>query len=266
MWLKKYLTLFKVSWERAIEYRFDFLMWRVRSLVLLVTLYFLWTTVFAGKVNLFGFGRDQILTYVLGSTFLFSLVFVHSMDNIANDIASGGLSMFLTKPISFLGYWLVLRTATRLMNTAMTVVELGAFLIFVKSPLFIQFGLEGLTLTFAALLLAIVLFTLLDFLAGLTSFWTIHAYGPRFALKMVMEFTSGRFFPLNILPAALFKVVNFLPFSFLVFFPLNVYLGRLSTSEIYRGLLTQVVWITVFSVLLKIVWQRGLRRYEAVGG
>jgi len=94
----------------------------------------------------------------------------------------------------------------------------------------------------------------------------VHAYGPRFALKMAMELTSGRFFPLNILPAVLFKIMNFLPFSFLVFFPLNVYLDRLSTSEIYRGLLTQTIWIAIFSVLLKVVWQRGLRRYEAVGG
>jgi len=101
---------------------------------------------------------------------------------------------------------------------------------------------------------------------GLTAFWTLHAYGPRFALKMAMEFVSGRFFPLNILPTVLFKIVNFLPFSFLVFFPLNLYLGRLSTSEIYRGFLTQIIWIAVFAVLLKLLWSRGLRRYEAVGG
>ncbi len=269
MWLKsfsKYLTVFKLSWERALLYRFDFLMWRIRSFILLLTLYFLWTNVFVGEATLFGFTREQILAYVLGSTFLSSLVFVHSMDNIANDIADGRLSIYLVKPISFLGYWSVLRTATRLMNVAMTAVELGVFLVFFKLPLFVQFSPKVLTSTFTALLLAIGLFTLLDFLAGLTAFWTLRAYGPRFSFKMLMEFTSGRFFPLNILPAFLFRVLNFLPFSFLVFFPLNVYLGRLSASEIYRGFLIQIIWIAVFSVLLKIVWTKGLRRYEAVGG
>ncbi len=266
MWLKKYLTVFKLSWERLLEYRFDFLMWRIRSFILLLTLYFLWTNVFVGKATLFGFTREQILTYVLGSTFLFSLVFVHSMDNIANDIADGRLSMFLAKPISFLGYWLVLRTATRLMNTAMTIVELSAFLIFVKPQFFIQSGSEVLILTFAALILAIVLFTFIDFVVGLAAFWTLRAYGPRFAFKMLMEFTSGRFFPLSILPVVLFKLTNFLPFSLLVFFPLNVYLGRLTTPEIYQGLLTQIIWIVVLFIILKIVWSRGLCRYEAVGG
>jgi len=83
---------------------------------------------------------------------------------------------------------------------------------------------------------------------------------------MLMEFASGRFFPLNILPAFLFKLINFLPFSFLVFFPLNVYLGRLTLPEVYRGLLTQAIWIVLLFVVLKIVWSLGLRRYEAVGG
>lgn len=266
MWLKKYLTVFKLSWEEVLEYRFNFLMGRVRSLVLLLTLYFLWTTVFAEKSNLFGFSRDQIITYVLGSTFLFSFVFVHSMDDIAWAVAEGYLSTFLLQPLSFLGYLAVRRIASRLMQLLTTVAELVVFVILVRPQFFTQLNSEILLLSFVALLSAIVLFTLLDFIAGITAFWTIHAYGPRFAFKMLMEFTSGRFFPLNILPAVLFKITNFLPFSFLVFFPLNAYLGRLTTPEIYQGLLTQITWIAILFVALSIVWRRGLRRYEAVGG
>lgn len=266
MWLRKYLAIFRISWQNVLEYRFNFLMGRVRSLVLLLTLYFLWTTVFAGRESLFGFSRDQIITYVLGSTFLFSLVFVHSMDDIADGIANGRLSLFLLKPVNFLGYWFVRRVASRLMHLLTTSAELAIFVILVRPQFFTQLDSRVLALSLLTLLSAIILFTLLDFLAGLTSFWTIHAYGPRFAFKMLMEFTSGRFFPLNILPAFLFRVVNFLPFSFLVFFPLNVYLGRLTTSEIYRGLTNQVVWIAALFLVLKIIWSRGLRRYEAVGG
>lgn len=266
MWLKKYLTVFKLSWENVLEYRFNFLMGRVRSLVLLLTLYFLWTTVFANKANLFGFSRNQIVTYVLGATFLFSFVFVHSMDDIADTIANGRLSLFLLKPINFLGYWFVRRIASRLMQLLTTVAELAVFIILVRPQFFTQLNSEILLLSFVALLSAIVLLTFLDFFAGLASFWTVHAYGPRFVFKMLMEFTSGRFFPLNILPAVLFKLTSFLPFSFLVFFPLNVYLGRLTTYEVCQGLLTQTIWIAVLFVILKVIWSRGLRRYEAVGG
>lgn len=266
MWLKKYLTVFKLSWENVLEYRFNFLMGRVRSLILLLTLYFLWTTVFASNPHLFGFSRDQIVTYVLGATFLFSFVFVYSMDDVAWAVSEGGLSMFLPKPINFLGYWFVRRVASRLMQLLTTGVELAVFIILVRPQFFTQLNFEVLLLSFVALLSAVVLFTLLDFIVGLTAFWTLRAYGPRFAFKMSVEFISGRFFPLNILPAFLFKLANFLPFSLLVFFPLNVYLGRLSIPEIYKGLLTQLIWIAALSVVLKVVWARGLRRYEAVGG
>jgi len=266
MWLRKYLTVFKLSWENALEYRFNFLMGAVRSFILLLTLYFLWTTVFAAQNNLFGFTRNQIVTYVLGSTFLFSFVFVHSMDDVAGNIYTGELSGFLLKPVNYFGYWFVRRVASRLMYLLITLGELMVFTVLIKPHLFVQTQPENLVLGLIALCLTIILFTFLDFVAGLTAFWTQQAYGPRFASKMLMEFTSGRFFPLNILPAVLFRAVNFLPFSFLVFFPLNVYLGRLSVLEIHQGLLTQIIWIVVFAVLLKVIWMRGLRRYEAVGG
>jgi ABC-2 type transport system permease protein len=264
--LKKYLAVFKLSWQNVLEYRFNFIMWRVRSFVFLLTMYFLWTTVFAGKQALFGFNREQIVTYVLLSVFLFSLVFIYAMDSIADSIANGSLSLFLVKPISFLTYWFVRFVARRFLNTLLTVVELVIFLFLVKPQFFVQKDPRLITYSFFAAILAVILLSLMDFIFGLTSFWTLHAYGPRFALKTLMEFASGSFFPLNILPMILFKTVSFLPFALLVFFPLRVFLGQLTLFEVYRGLLTQLIWIAVLFVALRFVWNRGLRRYEAVGG
>ena len=195
--LRKYLTVFKLSWERLFEYRFNLLMGTVRSLILLLTFYFLWTTVFTGKAGLFGFNRAQILTYVLGANFLSSFIFIHSMNKIADEIADGQLSLHLLKPVNFLAYWFIRQSALRLMSLLWTIAETVVFLVLVKPQLLIELNFEVLILGPAALLLALILFTVLDSLAGLTSFWTFRAYGPRFAFTMLMEFTSGRFFPLN---------------------------------------------------------------------
>ena len=267
MSLRKYLTVFKLSWQRVLVYRFLFLVDRFRELIFLVTSYYLWTNVFAGKENLFGFQQDQILTYIIGTSLLSTVVLSYSMDRIADAIVDGDMSFLLVKPWRYPPlFYLIKRLAPHLMRSLASLVELAVFLLVFKPRFFWQTSAALVSVSLVTLILAVTLFILINFVVGLTAFWTLHAYGPRFAVKMAMELTSGRFFPLNILPAVLFKVVNFLPFSFLVFFPLNVYLGRLSTSEIYRGFLIQIIWIAAFSVLLKIVWQRGLRRYEAVGG
>ena len=266
MWLRKYLTVFKLSWQNVLQYRFNFLMGRVRNIILLLTLYFLWTTVFKRHSGFFGFTRGEIVTYVLVGNFFYSLVFAHSDNDIANAIASGGLSSFLVRPINYLFYWFVRRVASRLMYLLVTLLETGVFVFFVKPGLQLQVQPPLVLLTLISLALAILLFTFLDFSAGTLAFWTLRAYGPRFALRMLMDFTSGRMFPLSILPQTPFTVLNVLPFSFLIFFPLNLFQGRLDSLGIICGFGLQLTWIGLSLLLMRELWQRGLRRYEAVGG
>ena len=262
---KKYLTVFKLSWERVLQYRLNFLMGRVRNIILLLTLYFLWTTVFKGTSEFFGFTREGIVTYVLVGNFFYSLIFVHSDNDIANAVASGGLSSFLVRPINYLLYWFIRRLASRLMFLLMTTLETGVFVFLVRPDL--QFPTaHNLLLALVSVIFAILLFTFLDFSAGTLSFWTLRAYGPRFVLRMLMDFTSGRMFPLNILPQTIFTILNFLPFSFLIFFPLNLYQGRLDSLGVVQGFTTQIVWAFLSFLAMRSLWQRGLRRYEAVGG
>ncbi len=266
MWLRKYLTVFKLSWQNVLHYRLDFLMGRVRNIILLLTLYFLWTTVFKRPNELFGFTREQIITYVLVGNFFYSLIFAHSDNDIADAIASGRLSSFLVRPINYLFYWFIRRAASRLMFLLMTVLETGVFILLVKPGLQFPTQPQFILLALLSLILAVLLFTFLDFTSGILSFWMVWAYGPRFALRMLMDFTSGRMFPLNILPQTVFTILNALPFSFLIFFPLNLFQGRLGSAEIIRGFTTQIVWVLLSFLAMRTLWQRGLRRYEAVGG
>jgi ABC-2 type transport system permease protein len=73
-------------------------------------------------------------------------------------------------------------------------------------------------------------------------------------------------FPLDILPPAAFKVLQFTPFPYQVFFPVNVYLERVSGTSLYQGLAIQAVWVLAAYFLARFVWHRGIRKYSAVGG
>ena len=50
--MKKYLTLFGLSWQKQLEVRSDFLFERSRSISLLFALYFLWSAIFAAQSSL----------------------------------------------------------------------------------------------------------------------------------------------------------------------------------------------------------------------
>ena len=57
-----------------------------------------------------------------------------------------------------------------------------------------------------------------------------------------------------------------LPFPYLLFFPVNIYLGRVTSAELWQGLLVQACWVAAAYVLARLVWGRGIRKYSAVGG
>src|SRR4029077_2986184 len=112
---------------------------------------------------------------------------------------------------------------------------------------------------------AVILNFLLSFMVGCWGFWTAESGGPRFLLELVLEFSAGVFFPLDILPLTLQHILKNFPSPYLVFFPLNVFLERVTQVQFWNGMATQIFWILLFAGLTKLVWSRGLSAYAAEG-
>ncbi len=65
MSLAKYISIFKISFAQEFAYRLNFIMWRVRNVMQILLLFFLWTTVFSDPARVvFGYDRAKMLTYV----------------------------------------------------------------------------------------------------------------------------------------------------------------------------------------------------------
>ncbi|MBI2334800.1 hypothetical protein HYU96_03270, partial [Candidatus Daviesbacteria bacterium] len=63
--INKYLAVFKISWEQGLTYRLNFALWRVRSVLQLLLVYFIWWTVFQSSSSVFNYSQAQILTYIM---------------------------------------------------------------------------------------------------------------------------------------------------------------------------------------------------------
>ena len=77
---------------------------------------------------------------------------------------------------------------------------------------------------------------------------------------------GGHLFPLNILPPAVAQALEYTPFPYLLFFPVSIYLGQRSSAALGQGLLIQAGWVLFAYALARFVWNRGIRKYSAVGG
>jgi ABC-2 type transport system permease protein len=82
---------------------------------------------------------------------------------------------------------------------------------------------------------------------------------------VMIEAFSGALFPINILPSALQSVVMASPFPYLIYFPVEVYLGNISGASLIGGLMISIAWAGVLMFAMNFIWQKGLKVYQAIG-
>lgn len=99
--MKKYLTIFYITLVQYFVYRLNFILWRVRNILGLIFLYFLWISVFIHRQTIFSYTADKIVTYILLVNILSSIVLDTRTAEVANEIRSGDLINYLIKPFSF---------------------------------------------------------------------------------------------------------------------------------------------------------------------
>jgi ABC-2 type transport system permease protein len=101
---------------------------------------------------------------------------------------------------------------------------------------------------------------------GMLCFWTTRG-AAIFDLWMTLELLlSGRLVPMPLMPDWVQEIARFLPFQWTFFFPIDSLVGDLSTTELVRGLLVQLLWIVIGFAIFRLAWRRAIRRYSAVGG
>ena len=68
------------------------------------------------------------------------------------------------------------------------------------------------------------------------------------------------------MPAWFQAILRWLPFPYELFFPVQVFLERVQGAELWKGLTIQAGWVLVMFAVSQMMWKRGIRHYQAVGG
>lgn len=263
--MKKYLRVLGNTWEEMVAYRLNFVMWRVRTVFQLLTMYFLWYALIPKGQTLFGYSQSFMLTYILGTSILSSVILSTKTHEIGENIYKGDLSIYLIRPINYFVYWFSRDIGDKLFNIFFATVELAILFFILKPPIFLQTDSVYLMFTLFATALAVILYFLFGCLLGMIGFWSPEVWAPRFILFILLQFFAGSLFPLDILPKPLYDVFALTPFPYLLYFPLKIYLGQLPFFTIYQGLLIATVWIFIIALFLQYIWRKGLYLYTAVG-
>jgi ABC-2 type transport system permease protein len=268
--MKKYLHVLNIGIQNNLTYRFNFLARTLFGLIPLIAVLYMWRTIYAGKGSgstVGSYSLAQMISYYLLVTIVDALTAVNEDDwQIAADIKDGNISQFLLKPIDYLSYRLCLFLSGRLTYLAVAAIPLALFILYLRR----YFVLPPDWATLGFFLLSTFLTALLQFFVSyalaMLAFWVLEVSTFIFIVFAFEYIASGHLFPLDILPTALQRVLFFTPFPYQLYFPVGVYMGKITGPDLLRGLSAQALWVALAYFAARFAWARGIKKYSAVGG
>lgn len=217
-----------------------------------------------GTADAFGYDRSAMISYIFLTAFLQSVIQSTLLNGLAEDIYTGVLSNTLVKPVRLFGMWLAQEFADKSMNIFFVICE-SLLLIAIFHPQIYFPALPQLLLFLVATLLGAILLFLVMLLFGTIGFWSNETWGIRFLFFMLMDFTAGKLYPLDILPAMARKILFLTPFPYLAYAQTQLFLGKYSGAQTVETFAVLGVWIVVLSLLFRAIWNHGMKTYGAVG-
>ena len=203
------------------------------------------------------------LTYFIVGTFFIN--FIASWPSFFGyEIKNGHHVKYLLYPQSTIkSIWASYFGVALFQNFIVCLILLASFPIW-RNFTYFSLSLESLVFLFLILPFSHLILFFLEFLVGLTAFWTTEIDGLVLNFGFLSKLLAGQLFPLNLLISNIFlNLIN--PFAYLFFHPMQIYLGNYNLNQILLVFAGGIAWCIVLYFLAKLVFKMGLKRNESVG-
>ena len=87
--MNRYLAILRISWQDALAYRSEAIIWMLVDASPLLVMVYLWRAIYAGRETIAGLDLSQMITYYVAVTFLSILIAAHSDMDVVEQIRDG---------------------------------------------------------------------------------------------------------------------------------------------------------------------------------
>lgn len=255
-----------MSWQDCIVYRANALMWGVVDGLPTLAMALVWLTVYKSGHRVSGYSLSQMVTYYVVALAVSMLVTPHPEYDLNASIRTGALSSHLVKPFDRWLQLIISESMWQIVKFLMFLPSLAVALVFVHDYITIPNATARLLPFLFSLCLAFLVNVGIKMTLGALAFWLSDTSGIIMVVECVWSILSGEILPLSLLPDRILVIGEWLPFRWVVWFPVELISGRLESTAILSGLAWQMGWAVVTLGISRMVWRSGLRAYSAVGG
>ena len=262
---KIFQRLWQVNWAEQWQYRANLIMYLLYWLVSPIIYLAVWTSIAQSKGSVNGFTANDFVTYYMTLLVVDQITSNIVIHTFAYKVQDGSLSGELIRPIHpMLTNALVNNIAFKAL-TILGFIPVWIILFFLYKPDYSHLTLTGILVALPAMIMGFLVGFLLSAAITSLAFWTTRVYSiHEFYYAMILLF-SGQFVPLPLMPKLIQDVAQYLPFQLLIYFPIQLILGKLSSAQIIQGYVVGTIWLVVAISIFTWIWRNGVKRFSAVG-
>ncbi len=267
--MKVFNELIKLNFKVSFQYKWTMAISVFCQPILLIINIALFKSIYAynDTTSIKGYGFEQMVWYYTAYYVILSFVWNGITNQISRKILTGQLASDLLKPISVFRAMLASAIGSRLVALlieffpGMVIYSLIVFPSFLTLKSFLSF----LIIAF----LGFVLNYMYSFLLGMSAMIIKNNMSINAIREVLQAIVGGGLIPLEFMPVWLNRIFDFLPFKYIIYWPIQFFLNRVEDDmlgTLIRVGGIQLIWIIAFYVAIKILWKRLIKKFCAAGG
>ena len=260
-----YAEFVRVGFVNTLAYRLRYYTGIVTYFIYVSIYYFIWKAIYAQPGEIEGFDFGHMLTYIAVGWIIRSFYFNNIDQEIAPAVAEGKLAMDLIKPVRPQFMYIAQALGESLFRMALLSTP-TALLLLIIFPVQKPASLTHFAGFFASVLMSFFIVAAINFSVGTFAIRLKSILGLLRAKYFLLELFSGLLIPISFFPKTFQHIFSVLPFQYISYIPVLIYLGKISGVEILKSLAIQVFWFGVLLFLGNAMWQWSSKKITIQGG
>jgi len=260
-----YAEFARMGFVNTLAYRLRYYTGIVTYFIYVSVYYFIWKAIYAHSGAIEGFDFGHMLTYIAVGWIIRSFYFNNIDQDMAYAVAEGKLAMDLIKPVNPQFMYIAQALGESLFRLALLTVPTAVVLLLVY-PIRRPASVLHFTSFFASVLLSFFIVAAINFAVGTFAIRLKSILGLLRAKYFLLELFSGLMIPISFFPQIFQDIFSVLPFQYISYIPVLIYLGKISGAGILKALALQIFWIFVLLGVGAALWQWSSRKITIQGG
>ena len=262
--MKKYLNIYKTTIISELQYIPNIILGFISFAVKIYIFYNLWDYLYSDSSNIIG-GLTKIgmIWYVIMTEIIWYGTRNNTLTNqISDDIKTGSIAYTLNKPYSYIIY-IIYKHFGEITIKFLLYLLFSIFvgIVFVGP---IDFNLINLPLIIIIFLLSFVINAIIRIIISMLSF-KIEDATPFHWLYDKIILILGTMFPIEIFPLFLQPILKLSPIYVVTYGPAKLVVD-FSYNSFFNILIAQIVYLIISTILLTIIYRKGVKKLNVNGG